>query len=564
MKPYSRRKESLKSGVYVLTGVIALSFISVKLQALNQEDETIVINKEVVEQLPISQEMGIELNIDKIYEYSTKPLNEENIMELLKNHVLGGIYLEKVSINENASIHNAILTYVVEEDVPSMNKTRKDQIALVDTSILMSLYPDLDVIKVNIIVESDIYSEAFYRLDLEDYFGVNIAAQGEKNTFERIANEFMDSSLVSQYVTMKHPYDSFMGDEITNFYKMNFPIIHEEEIFPYIDEELETELVEEYGHKLFLQGLAYEHSLMNYYSIYRLVEYYGTPYSEQIMLELARCATKTQDQRVQEACQEVIDLLVPLKEGVKVFGRFNENELEGGKKLYKITESGLQVLAKWQGEVAAGLKIVSTSPSGEYILCEAVTLEQRYRYIISCKEKEKMILDEKSVFSNGLKSGSELMNLISMILEEKSIEQSFSPEEIHWDWYLGNLMRITIDQEIELIYNVQTDEIQSKQEYMTNLGLEEVEQYLKETFEVVNESTLSDKNAKAMVKKYTVDGEILTVYAYDNVTQKNIELAKGEGQVGQKNSKMWSQGTVMIYYNGNHTEIIKALNQLLL
>ena len=563
MKYYSRPKETLKSCMYILIGLIGLYFVSAKLQALNIEDKTIAASKEVEEQARTKHEMEIHLNIDKLYKYSKEPISEESVMELIKNHVPGGIYLMKASMNQNHDMHNMILTYLVEEDVPMMNKAKKDQITLLDASILMSLYPDLDAVKVNIIVESDTYSEVLYRPDLEDYFGIHIAAQDEKNTFERIVNEFIDSSKVSQYCNMKHPYDSFMGEEVEAFYKMNFPVVEEGEVFPYIDEALEGELVETYGYKLFLQGLIYENPLMNYYSAYRLIEYYGSNNSEEIMLELATCMTKTQDERVQKACQKNIDLLVPLKEGIKVFDRFNESSIEGGKKLYTITEKGLQTLAKWQGENSAGLKVVSISPNQEYVLCEAKTANNSYRYILSCNTEEAYLLDESGAFKNGSKNINELIAQIKSVTAE-SINQAIQADEIEWEWYGKDLMRMHIGEEIALIYNIHTDEVQTKAEYIQDIGLNELEQYLQETYQEVTKTPVSNLDAKATVKKFVVDGEVLMVYEYESILQKNMAISSDEGQARQLSSRMWQQGKLVIYYDGNDIEIIRGLNQFIL
>lgn len=563
MKSYGRLKESLKSGLYILVGLVALYLITIRLQTLNIDDETVIVSKEIEEQSPTTNEIEIQLSIDKIYTYISQTASEENITELIKNYTPGGVYLTKVKMDQDA-IHKVYLTYVVEQNTPILNKSKKDQIALLDASILMSLYPQIDTIQVDISVESELYRKVLYRPDIEDYFGISIATRGEGRTFERIASEFLNTSCVSQYINMRHPYDSLMGEVVENFYKMNFPVVEGEEAFVYIDESAEEELVKAYGYKLFIQGLAYENPLMNYYSAYRLVEYYESTYKEEIMLELATCLTKTDDERVKQACQKIIDLLAPCKEEIKVLDRFTETSSEGGRKLYKVDKDGLKILAKWKGKETAGLKIISQSPSKEYVLCEVVTAQNRYRYILSCKQEGTYRIDEKGSFINEIQSCTELMSLIRNRVKNQSDIQNVQASNIRWEWYLGDLMCISIGDEIELIYNIQTDKIHLKSQYMENFGLGELEQYLEEIYENVKKVTLSEIDSKAYIKKFTVDGEVLTVYAYDSIVQKNMELSAREGQAQNEGTKMWNQGKLIIYYNGNKQEIIKGMNQLLL
>ncbi len=558
MKSYDRMKDSVKSGIYILLGLVAVYFISTYLQTFNIDYETTGVSKEIEEHIPTNNDIEIKLDIDKIYEYGNQALNEENITQLLRYYVPGGVYLSRVSWQEENQMNKVMITYIVDENVPLINKSRKDQIALLSASILMSLYPQIDTIKVSMVVESELYERVLYRPDIENYFGISIDCRDEKNTFERIANEFVDASNVSQYNNMKHPYDSLLGEDVERFYKMNFPVIEEGEIFPYIDEEVEQELVAEYGYKLFLQGLWYENTLMNYYSAYRLSEYYGTAYSEQIILELATCAAKTKDERVLRACEKVIDLLVPLKEGIRVFDRFNESTLEGGHKIYTISEKGLVTLAKWQGEENAGLKIVSISPNEDYVLCEAVTPNNRYRYILSCQEEGSYILSEKGAFKDGMQSAGEIMSQVSSVLKKQSMEQEMKMKGIQWG--REGLVYIDMEDEIELVYDISTNKVQMKKQYIENFGENELETYLKQVFETVTKTSISGSK----VKKYIVDGEVLMVYVYDSMVQKNAELSKNEGQAQENLGKMWSRGKVSIYYNGTRQEVIKKLNQLIL
>ena len=562
MKGYSRRKEIIKSGICMVIGIIGLYFVSINLHTLNTQDQEILIDtQEVQGQIPIVNQQENALNIDQLFEWSNKTLDEENMSQLL-SYLPGASYLSSVQVQQEKVPYQVKITYKAEQYDPMLSKSRKEQIVLLDASIIMSLYPNIDTVQINMIVDTDVYRKVLYRPDLEDYFGINIEAKNEKRTFERIVREFMDMEHVSHYWNSKHPYDSKLGEEVAHFFKMNFPAKTKvEEVFPYVDEELENTLVEQYGYKLFLQGLAYENALINYYSAYRLPEYYGNKNKEEIMLELAICANQSEDKRVQHACQNVMELMKPLQTGeTRVFGRFSESALGGGKKIYRIDEKGLDVLAKWVGDTEAGLKVLGLSPNNQYVICEAQTKQQAYLFILPVTEKVDYQIDRSGVYQNQEKCQPELMQKINEILQRDESNKILQGEQLKFEWMLDSLLKIQVGEQKTLVYDVQNAHLQTNESFIQNFEMAYLQRYLEEKFEI-DINIYSDTKTKAEVKKVLINHEALLIYNYANVAQKNVELVKWKEDADYKVDKYWSKGKVVVYYEGDNQEIINVLNQ---
>ncbi|MBE6024577.1 MAG: hypothetical protein E7231_15590 [Cellulosilyticum sp.] len=560
MKGYSRKKESVKSGLCILLGIVGVYFISEYLQTIYIDDEIPVISEiEEVGQEIVTSEIDNTLNIEAIYEWSTKILDEGNLGQLITQYLPGGAYLKSAHLQQEKEPYQIKLTYYSEQYDKVLSKARKDQIALVDASILMSLYPDIDTIQIETMVEEKIYHKTLYRPDLEEYFGIRLEAQEGKKTFERIAKEFMSADAVSSYWGEKHLYDSPLGEEVEAFFKMNFPVVDEmNQVFPYIDEDLEQELVEEYGYSLFLQGLAYENPLMNYYSACRLIEYYGQQSTEEIMLELATCATKSEDLRVQQVCQRGVDLLKPLQEDeTKVFGRFEETVLGGGRKIYKIDQEGISVLAKWKGQAQAGLKVLSLSPNNQYVLCKAQTNLQSYYYVVPLKKDYE--LSEEGVYKEQKKYQLELVDKLEEALGEEEIEQAIAEEDITFVWELDSLLNIQVGEHI-LVYDVQKAYLQTREAFEQEFDLDDLKRYFEGNFEV-NIETDQRVRGKDKAQVLSINQEILKIYSYANVTQKNIALVSEQEDIKQKVGKRWSKGKLIVDYSGQSEEIIQVLNQ---
>lgn len=564
MKHYSRRTEIKQSCMCIVLGLIGLYSITSYINQFDIEHESVIVGEEIEGTQNVGGEKELQIDIDAICGWTNQPLNEENVRSLLVELLPGGRYLDEIVIGQEKSPCFIEVTYVANQYEQMLSKSRKEQIVLMDASVLMSLYPNIDNVKIKIIVEGETYSKVIYRPDLEHYFGINIAVQGEKNTFERIVGEFTDLENVTAYWNTRQLYDSDMGDEVADFYKMNFPVQHEwKESFPYIDETLGNELVDTYSDKLFLQGLSYHNPLMNDYSANRLIEYYGKGNEEEIMIELAACAIRSEEPKVQATCERIIDLLKPLEEDeIRVFGRFGNSELGGGEKIYRINEDGLEVLASWGKEEQAGLRILGMSEDYKYALCEAKTTNDIYWYIIPCENKMKYQVNSTGVSVEGKIIQIEIIRELSEMLKEDQLKSLLEKGTIQWQWYLGEFIEIKVNEEKQFIYCIEDQILQTKEAFEENFDREILRQGLEEEFDISLRG-YTDVGTKAKTSQIVIGDEQILVYEYSSNSQKSSEILQDETSERQITSQKWSKGKLVVFYLGNKQEIIDKLNELM-
>lgn len=567
MKGYSRRKEMIKNGIYIVVGVVGIVLITNQLQAVGVENDKQVVKE--VEEMPVISvsEQELSLNIEEIIKSSEAPISSEHMTELMTK-LPEKEYLQKVEIKlgvKPGEVQKVAITYDTKQYEQMLSKARKDQMSLIDASIIMALYSEIDRVEVSILEKDSKYFRILYRPDLEDYFGIKMDTKDNRNAFERIAKEFLDAEHVSAYWNRKHPYDSELGEEVEAFFKLNFPILQDtQETFPYIDEEMEESLVEKYGYKLFLQGLKYDNPLMNYYCAYRLVEYYDSIHKEEIMLELANCQVHSKDSRVQNACGVAVELLTNLQDGeVRLFDRYKETTLGGGEKLFKIDKSGISVFAKWEGSVPAGLNIVSISPRNSYVLCMAVTNERNYIYALPIQAQDKVqvfSLKEEGAYitdtNESVKKGDELINLMNSRIHKskKEIENSV------FEWYYASFVKVIVDGE-NYIYDGETNQLMTYDEFSSQFDQKKLQAYLDERFKYTVKKSSFYYPTKAEASCIYIDEEKLVIREYSYIGQKTVEFNSPEEKTLQ--GRRWDKGKVVVNYSGNNQEIIRALNEIM-
>lgn len=563
MKYYTRRKEMIKNGIYILVGVVGIILITHQLQAIGVKDDKQVV-KEIEETPVISvSEQELSLNIEEIIKSAKTPISDEMMTELITK-LPGGDYLQRVEIKPG-ELQEIIVTYDTKQYKQMLSKARKDQMSLIDASVIMGLYPEIDRVEVSILEKEDNYSRILYRPDLEDYFDIKMDIKDNIDAFERIAKEFLDAEHVSAYWNRKHPYDSDLGEDVEAFFKLNFPILKDDDVtFPYIDEEMEESLVEKYGYKLFLQGLKYDNPLINYYCAYRLVEYYDSIHKEEIMLELANCQVHSKEPRVQKACESVVDLLTNLQDDeVRIFDRYKETTLGGGEKIFRVDKSGISVFAKWDGSVAAGLNVVSSSPRNSYVLCMAVTDERNYIYWLPIQEPDKMqtfSLKEDGAYvmnaSESVKKGDELINLMNSRINKskKEIENSV------FDWYYASFVKILVNGE-EYIYDGDTNQLMTYEQFSNNFDRENLQAYLDERFRYTVKKSSFYYPTKAETNCIYIDEEKIVIREYSHIGQKKVELKNEKEETLQ--GKRWDKGRIVVNYSGKNQEIIRALDEVM-
>ena len=563
MKYYSRRKETLKNAIYIVVGAAGVILITHQLQAVGVENDKQIVKE--VDEVPVIavSEQELSLNIEEILKNSQTPISQEKMAQLVVK-LPAREYLKKVEINSGA-VQKVTITYDTGQYEQMLSKARKDQISLIDASVIMALYSEIDRVEVKIVEKEGEYFKILYRPDLEDYFGIKMDTKDNRNAFERIAKEFLDAEHVSAYWNQKHPYDSELGEEVEAFFKLNFPILQDaEETFPYIDEQMEEALVEKYGYKLFLQGLKYDNPLMNYYCAYRLVEYYDSIHKEEIMLELANCQVHSKDSRVQKACADVVELLTNLQEDeVRLVDRYKETTLGGGEKLFKIDKNGISVFAKWEGSVPAGLNVVSISPRNSYVMCMAVTNERNYIYVLPIQSQDKMqvfSLKEEGAYkleqNESVKKVDELINLMNNQIHKskKQIENSV------FEWYYASFVKVIVDGE-DYIYDGEANQLMTDEAFNNQFDQKKLQAYLDERFKYTIKKSSFYYPTKAQTHCIYIDEEKLVIREYSYIGQKTVEFNSPEEKALQ--GKRWDKGKVVVNYYGKNQEIIRALNEIM-
>ena len=569
MKYDGRRKETIKNGLIILLGLVCLYGLTMNLRSIEASME-VVEAEEIETQTVIIEEKKIELEIDNLFESMEKDISEEAVSRVVMQ-VLGELYSSELEVKIEGKAHSYGITIIYHEidNGQVMSEVKQDQIALVNASLLMSLFEDIDVVTTGS-MNGDIYEEkVVYRLDLEDYFGISLEAVNNKYTFARVANEFLNSEAVKEYWNMKHPYDSKLGASVEKFYKYNFPSKWDrDEALPYIDETLGEDLVKEYGYKFFLQGLEYEHPLMNYYAAYRLIEYYGNSNLDEILLELGSCKNRTSHEGVRAACTVAMNILSSRlgEDEVLVFTRYSESILQGGEKLYALMGEEFIEIASWQGEGLGGFEVISVSDTTESVLCQIHTLDKSYLYILPIDSIGGYVVNEKVVEKGEQIISRELTELMKEIALNKEGDSKALEDidygDIQSSWLLNNVLVLSTSDEERFVYEVDKGNLLEEEIFNQRFDTAYLVQGLKEKFVEVGEKAITSENKNYEIKEIDLNGEKLLVYEYHNIMQKNRDILK-EGQEEKQKAKQWSKGKIYVTYSGNQESVISTLNKLM-
>jgi len=529
----------------------------------------VIETEEIEGQAVTTEEKSIEIEINNLYESMNQVINQEEISKVV-TQVLEASYPLEIKINGKEQSYGVTIIYDETSNGHSLSKAKKEQVALVNTCLLMSLFDDIDVVTVGSIRVGMYDEKVIYRPDIEDYFGISMKAINNKKTFARVANEFLSSEAVNTYWNMKHPYDSKLGEAVEKFYKYNFPSKWErDEVLPYIDETLGEELVAQYGYKFFIQGLNYEHPLMNYYAAHRLVEYYGDSNIDEILLELAGCKNKTNNEVVKAACTFAMDVLSSRLEEdeVLIFTRYSESRLQGGKKLYGLVGGEFVEIASWQGEEPGGFEVMSVSNNKKSVLCKIHTLEKSYLYMIPIDTIGGYVVNEKTVQKGEEIISREITNFMKVIaLDEKMDSKALQDIEegaFQSRWLLSNVLVLSLSEEESFVYDGDKDILLNEDIFNQTFDAEYLVKALKEEFEKITEKTIIDSNEQYQVKEIYLNNEKVLVYEYDNILQRNKDLLNEKQEEKEAEKQWWSKGKIYVTYSGNQESIISTLNEIM-
>lgn len=560
MKYSGRKKENIKNILIVLIGSMCVYGITMNLRSIEAAMEVVQI-EEIEGQTVTIEEKNIEIKIDSLYESMDQVINQEEISKIV-TQVLGESAQPVIEIDNKDESYGVTIIYDETNKAQSLSKVKKEQAVLVDACLLMSLFDHIDVVTVAYIGGETYDEKVIYRPDIEDYFGISLVGIESKNTFARVANEFLNSEAVNRYWSMKHPYDSKLGEAVEKFYKRNIPSSWEmDRTLPYIDETLGADLVKQYGYKVFIQGLNYEHPLMNYYAAYRLVEYYGNSNIDEILLELASCKNESNNKEVQAACTFVMNVLSSQVEEDEalVFTRYSESELQGGKKLYGLVGGKLVEIASWQGEEPGGFEVISISNNKKSVLCKIHTLGKSYLYMIPIDSVGGYVVNERTVQKGEQLISKEITNLMKEIANNEEMSRNvlrdIDESVFQSRWLFQSVLLLSVSEEESFVYDGDTGSLLNEELFNQRFDMAYLVQGLKEKFEGITEKEITRGNEKRQTKEIEVYGEKLLVYEYDNIVQKNIDLLK---------EKQWSKGKIVVTYNGSRADIISTLDKIML
>lgn len=566
MKNSLRKRESLISLGVVLVGMVCLYGITVNMRRLEAADY-IVPSEEV--EIQETKETNFIIDIDSIYSKITAGSREKRVADIV-DELAAGSFLENIAVKDKGSSTVITLSYAAGEHEPSLTRVKKDQMVLINASIIMSLFPDIDAVKFEVTRGNEYYERVVYRPDLNDYFGIKLEEINSLRAFERIAGEFIDAEQVSAYWNMKHPYDSYLGESVEQFFKYEFPAQWGEE-YPYIDEDLEADIVQTYGYRLFIEGLRFDHPLMNYYSAYRLIEYYGNSNIDEMILELASSSKKSDDSRVKEACEFAINILTaqPSAEEIEVFTRYSETDLKGGQKLYALTEDGLIQLAAWQGDGLGAFKVIDKSPDRASVLCEVMTEGKRYLFNIPLDKDSYYNVNEEGVFREGVPVEEELVSSLQKLIEkdvlesaEADTEAALSFDKMEYKWLYGDVLSIQLNETLHYIkkgHTLMTKNAFDK-EFNTAFLLEGLEAAGKVN---IKQAELQEEG-QVLITYIIFEGQEIISYEYESELSKNRALIKWRNeQEGHDALNIMSKGKIFITYESENSGFQEILNPIM-
>lgn len=567
MRYIKTRKETIKNVSVLMAAILCLCWITMYLINIKVSGEEIDLEEIMVHSMELEENI-IELKIGELYESRGEVVNEEEIGKIIEE-VLDATYLSQIQIESKKGSYSVEITYDETNQVPSLSKAKREQVTLLDASLLMSLFNEIDVVTVQSIMKDNNEERVVYRLDLEDYFKMSLNAYQSKEIFAKIAQEFLDKENVSRYWGMKHPFDSSLGQAVEKFYKYNFPSKWDtfEEVVDYIDESFEGTLENQYGYPLWIQGLNYDHPAMNYYAAYKLIGYYGNNNLDEILLELASCKNQSKDFKVQQACQFVMNVLSKnLKsDEVVVFTTYNELELQGGKKLYGLVENQLVEIAIWQGEKPGGFKVISISSDKKSVLCKIHTPNQDYLYIVPINSAGGYRVNETSVEKEEVISR-ELTNLMKEVaLNEEMSHDVIKEIEIgnfQSRWLFKDILILSVEAGESFIYDGQKGGLSSETVFNQEFDSQYLIQGLKERFANLQEKEAYSRPAVYQIKEIMIDTNKIVIYEYESKKQKNMALLK-EKQDVKSLKNQWSKGKIYVTYEGEDAEMIRTLSVLM-
>ncbi len=350
------------------------------------------------------------------------------------------------------------------------------------------------------------------------------------------------------------------------------------------NEDLGKELVQEHGYKFFLEGLMNDNPYVQWYSAYRLVEFYNSGSKEEIMMALAQVEQNTSYKEVENACRFTMNILSQTPEqeekiscsdeGEMIFTRFFETNLGGGQKVYIIKGEKLSELFVWKDqEYLAGVKEVKIAKDGSYAWIYLQKGNQLYNYVIDLQEtKYPYYATRNTLLSNDGEQGNELLELSRSLMDKVSEQEPFLLDgvQVEGNWTEDNTLQIACGEErytylpdtkeLKIGYKAEWDEYYDYTRFVKELEdkgipFQQKAHYYSSVFSTIREE-LSIGKESVLIYEYNTSEEMQSIS--NSINPLGTKL--GNKTISNKqNTHLYKKGRLIVLYYGANKEIMDTL-----
>lgn len=576
MRKLGRIKESMISlciVIFCLLGIFIVIIITPRLEA-KYESKDEHLEQEMIEVLP-EEEQELIIDIEALFEYKGTSINDEEELKELISILPEGNEIEQIIMPNEAGKYGIQIQYKKVSNTSGINRSKVEQMMLLNSTLLMSLCNDLNAVTMKTYIGNDFVERFIYRGDLDSYFQEDIRANRTLEEFRKYSECFLKQEAVTQYMGQKYTYSTELGEKVDQFFKLNFPVgqLANADKMPYIDEDLGEDLIKDYGYRLFVEGLKYNNDYINYYSAYRLLEFYSIPELEEMLIELAICKNRTSNEQVKLACTYVMEILgnQSIQEPTWIT-RFRENTFGGGRKVYIIREGKIKEWGEW--EIPTAIKEFSISPDGEMVWCYGVTSEQEYAYVAPIENEECYSLGNIEIEMKNDEAIPELMSWVKEQLKRKSLLTPIelnSNLEVKADWFSKAFLKLQVisneqKKAQDLFYNPETHLLTPVTLDDEDYSLTQLVYDLNETLSLKGYTHITQGGIEAEGVRLYLGEDYITVYEYSSIEeQEKSKQSLQELILGSNTSRtkkkvyFFEKGRLQIVYEGTEPEIIEYL-----
>lgn len=577
-----RRLACIKEGV-MSVGIILACIIGVLIITIStpwlQERYELKDRQIEQEQIQVLNEEESQLVIDTetLFAYKGISINDEVQLQELISILPAGNQVEDIMIDSEIGQFGIQIQYKKMQTHTSSNKNNMEQITFINSTILMSLCSDLEGIITSVYMGDDLQERLICKADLDKYFKEDIRASWLIKDFKKYSEHFLRQEAISQYIGQKYTYTTLLGKEADYFFKLNFSTSELTEVgesMPYMNEDMGEALVKEYGYRLFVEGLKYNNDYMNYYSAYRLLEFYNALDLEEVLVELAICKNRTSNEAVKLACTYVMEVLGNQSiQGPVWVTRFRENTFGGGRKVYIIKEGKIKEWGKW--EVPTAMEECITSPNEAMVWCYGKNSNQAYAYVLPVENEGSYKLGKTEVRLENKDTFPEIMGWAKKQLQEKSLMTVAELNEsmlVQTEWFKEAFLKLqiisnTMEKVQDLFYNPENQVLTPATVEGEEFSLAQLVYELDDLLIWQGHTHIVQGGLKIEGIRVYLDSEYITVYEYRSTEEREEEYQNLQnlivGYTINKNIHFFEKGRLLVVYEGKEEHIIKHLAEVL-